>query len=199
MNRFQGLFQDLRYGCRTLAETPAFAIVAILNLALGIGANTAIFNLLDSALLRALPLPHSDELVLLTDPEAHGHAYGSENGDRSLLAYWEFQYLRDHNGAFSGIFAADSQLAKSQVIVSRAGVQREEPATIRLVSGDYFATLGVTPILGHTFGPESGQARGGGPFAVISYSCWDHRFGHSGRLSPGPPRRASGPPDRPPS
>ena len=74
MNRFQGLFQDLRYGCRTLAETPAFAIVAILNLALGIGANTAIFNLLDSALLRALPLPHSDELVLLTDPEAHGHA-----------------------------------------------------------------------------------------------------------------------------
>ncbi len=181
MNGFQGLFQDLRYGCRTLAKNPAFAMVAILTLALGIGANTAIFNLLDSALLRPLPLPHSDELVLLTDPEAHGHAYGSQDGDRTLLAYWEFQYLRDHNSVFSGIFAADSQLAKSQVIVSRGiaspgNVQREEPATIRLVSGDYFATLGVTPILGHLFGPEADQARGGAPFAVVSYSYWDRRF-----------------------
>jgi predicted permease len=176
MNGFQGLFQDLRYGCRTLAKNPAFAIVAILTLALGIGANSAIFNLLDSALLRPLPLPHSDELALLTDPEAHGHAYGSEDGDRTLLAYWEFQYLRDHNSAFSGIFAADSQLAKSQVIVSRAGVQREEPAAIRLVSGDYFATLGVTPILGRAFGVETDQARGGAPFAVVSYSYWDRRF-----------------------
>ncbi len=176
MNGFQGFFQDLRYGCRTLAKNPGFAVVAILTLALGIGANSAIFNLLDLALLRPLPVPRSEELVLLTDPEAHGHAYGSQNGDRSLLAYWEFQYLRDHNGVFSGILAADSQLAKSQVIVSRSGVQHEEPATIRLVSGDYFATLGITPILGRTFGPETDQGRGSAPFVVVSYSYWDRRF-----------------------
>jgi hypothetical protein len=136
-----GLFQDLRYGYRTLAKNPGFTIVAILTLALGIGANTAIFNLLDSVLLRTLPLPHPGELVLLTDPEAHGHAYGSQTGERSLLAFWEFQHLRDHNEVLSGVFAADSQLAKSQVIVSRGTAQREEPASIRLISGDYFATL----------------------------------------------------------
>ena len=89
------MLQDLRYGSRTLAKSPGFAIAAVLTLALGIGANTAIFNLLDSAVLRALPVPHPDELVLLTDPEAHGHGYGSEGANRSLLAFWEFQFLRD--------------------------------------------------------------------------------------------------------
>jgi predicted permease len=186
LNGFPGLLQDLRYGCRTLAKSPGFTIVAILTLALGIGANNAIFNVLDAALLRPLPLPHSKQLVLLTDPEAHGHAYGSQSGDRSLLAYWEFQYLRDHNAAFSGVFAADSQLSKSQVIISHGpaspeltspqNVQREEPASIRLVSGGYFTTLGVTPVLGRFFGADTDQARGGSPFAVVSYSYWVRRF-----------------------
>jgi predicted permease len=170
---FHGFFEDLRYGTRTLAKSPAFAIVAILTLALGIGANTAIFHVLDSVLLRPLPLPHPGELVLLTDPSWHGHSYGSDSGNRSLLAFWEFQYLRDHNDVFSGIFAADSQLPKSQVIISRA---IQEEAKVRLVSGEYFRTLGVTPILGLAFGPEADKMRGGSPFAVISYSFWDRRF-----------------------
>jgi len=171
-----GLFQDVRYGCRALAKNPAFALVAILTLALGIGANTAIFNVLDSALLRTIPVPHADELALLTDPEAHGHAYGSQFGECYLLAFWEFRYLHDHNDVFSGVFAADSQLAKTQVIVSRGSVRQEEPVKVRLVSGDYFATLGVTPILGRTFGSETDQAPGTAPFAVASYSYWDSRF-----------------------
>jgi predicted permease len=168
-----GFLQDLRYGTRTLAKHPTFAIVAILTLALGIGANTAVFHVLDSVLLRALPLPHADELVLLTDPEWHGHSFGSESGNRSLLAYWEFQYLHDHNDVWSGIFAADSQLSKSQVIISRAVA---EEVKVRLVSGDYFATLGVMPILGHAFGPEADKVRGAAPYAVASYSYWDRRF-----------------------
>jgi predicted permease len=171
-----GLFHDLRYGYRTLAKSPGFAIVAILTLALGIGANTAIFNVLDSALLRTLPVPHPDELTLLTDPESHGHAYGSQFRERSLLAFWEFRYLHDHNEIFSGIFAADSQLAKTQVMVSRGNAQQEEPVKIRLVSGDYFPTLGVTPILGRMFGSDTDQARGAAPFAVASYSYWERRF-----------------------
>jgi predicted permease len=170
---FHGFLQDLRYGTRTLAKHPAFALVAILTLALGIGANTAIFHMLDSVLLRALPLPHPEELVLLTDPEWHGHSYGSDSGNRSILAYWEFQYLHDHNDVWSGIFAADSQLSKSQVIISRA---TSEEAKVRLVSGDYFSTLGVTPILGRAFGPEADKVRGAAPYAVASYSYWDRRF-----------------------
>jgi putative ABC transport system permease protein len=82
-----GLRQDICYGFRALAKNPTFAMVAILTLALGIGANTAIFNLLDSALLRALPVPHPDELTLLTDPASHGHAYGSQFKERTLLAF----------------------------------------------------------------------------------------------------------------
>ena len=171
-----GLLQDLRYGCRTLAKSPGFAIVAILTLALGIGANTAIFHVLDSAVFRALPLPHPDELVLLTDPEAHGHSYGSQGGDRSLLAFWEFQFLHDNNEVFSGVFAVDSDLAKRDVTFSNGGKQEQESASIRLVTGEYFATLGVTPILGHAFGIEMHQARGAAPFAVISYNYWTRRF-----------------------
>jgi len=125
------------------AKNPGFAIVATLTLALGIGADTAIFNLLDSALLRAHPLPHAGELALLTDPEAHGHAFGSQSGERSLLAFREFQYLGDHNDVFSGVFAADSNLAKSRAIISSGSLRVEESASVRLVSGDYFATLGA--------------------------------------------------------
>jgi predicted permease len=171
-----GFFQDLRYGYRTLAKNPGFAMIAVVTLALGIGANTAIFNVLDSALLRSLPVPHPNELTLLTDPESHGHAYGSQSGERTLLAFWEFRYLHDHSDAFSGMFAIDSQLAKTQAIVSRGPVQREEPVKIRLVSGDYFPTLGIAPILGRAFGAETDQARSAAPFAVASYSYWDRRF-----------------------
>src|SRR5271156_602042 len=171
-----GLLQDLRYGCRTLARSPGFAIVAILTLALGIGANTAIFHVLDSAVLRTLPVPHPDELVLLTDPESHGHGYGSQGGDRTILTFWEFQFLHSQNQVFSGLFAVDSDLPKRDVSISRAGTGGQESASIRLVTGEYFATLGVTPILGHAFGAEVDRARGAAPFAVISYNYWTQRF-----------------------
>src|SRR5229473_6261471 len=107
--------QDLRYAMRMLAKSPGFTLIAVLTLALGIGANTAIFTVLDSVLLRSLPVAHAEELAVLTDPDAHGANFGSESGDRSLLAYSEFEYLRDHNEVFSGLFAADSQLPELEV------------------------------------------------------------------------------------
>ena len=171
-----GLLQDIRYGCRTLAKSPAFALVAILTLALGIGANTAIFNVLDSVLLRTLPVPHPHELTLLTDPESHGHAYGSQSGERTLLAFWEFRYLHDHNEVFSGVFAADSELAKIQVIISRGPAHQQEPVNIRLVSGDYFPTFAVAPIIGRFFGTETDRTRAASLFVVISYDFWQRRF-----------------------
>lgn len=180
LGALNGLSQDLRYGLRTLAKNRAFAIVAILTLALGIGANTAIFNLLDAALLRTLPVPHPGELTLLTGGEAGGHGYGSAAGERQILAFWEFRYLHDHNNVFSGVFAADNLLAMAQVVIGRSGTERPEPAPeqvkVRLVSGNFFPTLGVTPFAGHFFGPEVDRARAASPVAVISHGFWERRF-----------------------
>ncbi|HLH00101.1 MAG TPA: ABC transporter permease [Bryobacteraceae bacterium] len=171
-----GLLQDFWYALRTLSKSPGFATAAILTLALGIGANSAIFHVLDAALLRDLPVPHPESLVLLTDPDSHGHSYGSAGGNRSLLAFWEYQFLRDHNDVFSGIFAVDSDLAQRDITLPYAGKQLQEGASIRLVTGEYFSTLGITAIAGHTFGPESDRARGASPVAVISFNYWTRRF-----------------------
>jgi predicted permease len=176
------LLQDLRYAIRILLKSPGFAIVAALTLALGIGANTAIFSVLDSVLLRALPVPNPGELSVLTDPDSHGALFGGEDGERSLLAYSEFQYLRDRNEVFSHIFAADSQLPDIDVRIGNASANslaHTETARVRLVSGDYFDTLGIRPAAGQVLTPEVDRARGGAPVAVISYAFWKQRFGLS--------------------
>ncbi len=173
------LLQDFRYGIRMLVKNPGFTAVAVLTLALGIGANTAIFSVLDSVLLRTLPVAHPEQLVLLTDPDSHGSSFGSEGGDRSLLAYSEFQYLRDHNEVFSSIFASDSQIVKTPATFGRSSsgaTSAEESVRVRLVSGDYFSTLEVKPAVGRMFTPEIDRARGGSLFAVASYEFWKQRF-----------------------
>src|ERR1700721_3055259 len=104
--------QDVRFAFRTFLKNPGFTLLAVLTLAMGIGANTAIFTVLDSVLLRSLPVPQPQQLVVLTNPDAHGMGNGSESGDRSLLAYSEYEYLRDHNEVFSGIFAGASPPAR---------------------------------------------------------------------------------------
>jgi predicted permease len=179
----ENLWQDLRYGMRMLANSPGFTVVAVLTLALGIGANTAIFTVLDSVLLRSLPVSHPEQLAVLTDPDAHGTDFGSEGGDRSLLAYAEYEYLRDHNQLFSKMFAADSTLPELEVTISGlthgAGGGPKETARVRLVSGDYFATLGIKPAAGRTFTPEDDRSPGSSPIAVVSYSFWRQRFGLS--------------------
>jgi predicted permease len=173
------LLQDIRYGIRMLLKNPGFTAIAVLTLALGIGANTAIFSVLDSVLLRKLPVVQSEQLVLLTDPDSHGQSFGSESGDRSLLAYSEFEYLRDHNEVFSSVFASDSELPEVRATVGRSsngGASQQESLRVRLVSGDYFSTLGVTPAAGRMFTSEVDKARGGSPLAVVSYAFWQRRF-----------------------
>src|SRR6267143_3300412 len=173
------LWQDLRFALRILAKNPGFTLIAVLTLALGIGANTAIFSVLDSVLLRSLPVPHPEQLVTLSDPDEHGSSFGSEGGDRSLLAFSEFEYFREHNEVFSEIFAADSSLPQLEVSIpdspSSTGAQKES-ARVRLVSGDYFATLRVPPAAGTFFTREVDRARGSSPIAVVSYAFWKQRF-----------------------
>ena len=185
----ENFLQDVRYAARNFLRNPGFALIAVLTLALGIGANTAIFTILDSVLLRSLPVANPKQLVALTNPDAHGMSNGSASGDRDLLAYSEFEYLRDHNEVFSGIFAADSSLPEVPVTIpsadapanpgDRAGSSApalRDTARIRLVSGAYFQTLGVQPIIGRTFGPEVDGARDSFPMAVISHGTWGRRF-----------------------
>jgi len=174
------LWQDLRFSMRILAKNPGFTLIAVLTLALGIGANTAIFSVLDSVLLRSLPVQHPEQLVTLSDPDEHGSSFGSEGGDRSLLAYSEFEYFRDHNEVFSEIFAADSSLPQLEVTIpdsSSSTGAKKESTRVRLVSGDYFATLGVTPAAGTFFTRTVDVARGSSPIAVLSYAFWKQRFG----------------------
>jgi len=182
------LWQDIRFGARILARNPAFALLTVLTLALAVGANTSIFSVLDAVLLRSLPVHDPSSLVVLTDPDSHGSSYGSDIGERSLLAWSEFEFLRDHNEVFSSMLASDSALASRAVVIggpssapaaspSAAPGQQVETATFRLVSGNYFSTLGVQPILGRGFSPEMDRSPGGAPYAVISYAWWNQRFG----------------------
>src|SRR5712672_2204329 len=180
VNWIQDFVQDLHFSLRVLRKSPGFTIVAVLTLALGIGANTAIFSVLDSVLLRELPVPNPQELSVLTDPDSHGSTFGGQGGERSQLAYSEFQYLRDHNDVFSHIFAADSQINDVNVSIGTASAAAQahtELVRAHLVSGDYFDTLGIKPAAGQLFTTEVDRARGGAPVAVISYAFWKRRFG----------------------
>ncbi|HKQ92743.1 MAG TPA: ABC transporter permease, partial [Blastocatellia bacterium] len=170
------LWQDLRYGVRMLMKKPGFTLIMVLTLSLGIGANTAIFTVINAVLLRALPVKDPQRLVFLSNPDRHG-INSEETGDRRLFAYHEFEWLRDHNQVFSGVFAAHSASPALPVTVDGAAQNGEtERASVSLVSGAYFSVLGVNAALGRTFTEEVDKTSGPDPVAVISYSYWKNRF-----------------------
>jgi putative ABC transport system permease protein len=164
------LIEDVRYGLRFLGKSPAFTLVAVLTLALGIGANTAIFSLLDQALLRALPVKEPNRLVLLryTGPN---NGYSHARADSSLsFSYPMYRDLRDHNAFFSGLISTAS---------AHVGIQWHNEASLadaELVSGNYFDVLGVQPALGRMFVPSEDVAQEAAPVAVLGFSYWQGRF-----------------------
>jgi len=167
------LLQDLRYARRTMAARPGFTTVAILSLALGIGANTAIFSLWNGVLHASLPAVHKPEqLVMLSNPDESGSWNGRLEGPRSWLTYGEFEQLRDHADGFSALMASQSSLNTWQVRFERGDW---EEASGRLVSGGFFQVLGVGSAIGRVFTPD--EDRTGTPSAVMSYSYWQRRFG----------------------
>lgn len=168
--------QDIRLAVRILAKSRGSTIVAVLVLAIAIGANTAIFSVLNAALLKLLPVRNPNELVMLTDPNASMVLGGMVPGERSLLGYEEFTHLRDRSKTMSGVCA--SQLPLERWPVRIAGGQQEQ-ARGRLISENYFTVFGVQPALGRLFMRSDASAVGKDPYAVISYDYWQRRFGGS--------------------
>jgi predicted permease len=168
---------DLRFALRILRKSPGFAAVAILTLALGIGANTAIFSVINSVLLSNLPVRDAQQLVFLTNPDEQGLEIGFGDGDRDFLTYTEFQRLERNNQVFSGLLAASNFTSRIPVELQTSGsAANGAPAHVSLISGSYFSVLGVTPVLGRAFGPEVDKLRDANPVAVISYAFWQDRF-----------------------
>jgi predicted permease len=157
---------DLRFALRTLRRSPVFAAVAVLSLALGIGANTAIFTLLDQVLLRLLPVKNPSQLVLLT---MRGFHYGSNWGGNAI-SYPMYHDFSDHNTVFSGMFCRFPY----QVALGFNG--HTERVGGELVSGTYFPVLGVGAALGRTFTPDDDRIPNGHPLLVLSYAFWRSRF-----------------------
>ncbi len=177
-NVFEGIVRDLHYAFRTLRKSPGFTAVAVLTLALGIGANTAIFTVIHSVLLNTLPVDHPEQLVMLTNPDEQGRAVGFNDGVRYWLTYPEFQDIAQHNSVFSGVLAASSfTTSKPAEEEGSGGSVEAEPAQVKLVSGSYFSVLGLKPILGRAFTTEVDNLRDANPVAVISYGFWQARTG----------------------
>jgi predicted permease len=170
----EDLLKDLRYAARQFARNPVFTAVAVASLAIGIGANTAIFSVLDAAMLKSLPVRDPQGLVMLTDPNTSGVSSGLDTGDRNMLTYAEFTQIRDHATTLEGLCAAQSQLNRWQ---ARIGGGPQEEVQAKLVSEEYFSVLGVDPAIGRFFSRVDEKGRGADPYAVISYDYWQRRFG----------------------
>ncbi|HXJ88254.1 MAG TPA: ABC transporter permease [Candidatus Binatia bacterium] len=165
------LLQNLRYASRQLRKYPAFTTIAVLTLAVGIGANAAIFSLVDQVLLKQLLVSEPDRLVQLKfvgSDTGHTDSYGGAN--ELYFSYPMYRDLRDQNSVFSGMFA---------MYPVQVGLQWKNKSALvksELVSGNYFSVLGVKPALGRLFMPEDSAARGASPVVVLTYRYWTQHF-----------------------
>jgi len=174
------LGQDLGYALRTFRRSPTFTLVAALSLALGIGANTAIFSLINALLLRELPVRDPAGLVAVGDPtRVSSLSQGSVRTD--LFSFPLYEQVRGRNRVFTDVFASGRTGQLINIGIEPSGSQKES-ARGRLVSGNYFAVLGVSPILGRVFTAEEDRAPGAAPYLVISHGWWQRRFAGDPRV-----------------
>jgi predicted permease len=167
------LWNDLRFGARLLRLSPGFAITAIVSLAIGIGANTAIFQLADALRYRTIPVRNPSELAIVKIENGFDDASGNFTGNYPLLTYALWQQIQAHQEAFSHIFAWSGR----DFNLSRGG---EKQFTHGIwVSGDFFETLGVQPLIGRLLTPRDDQRGCGAISAVLSYAFWQHEYGGS--------------------
>src|ERR1035441_2848297 len=165
------LLHDLRFSLRQLRKAPVFTLVAVVTLALDIGANTAIFTLLDQALLRALPVSHPEQLVRLEftgSTRGHFNSFGGD--DHDYFSYPMYRDLRDQSGAFENLIASDLQN------VSVQWNNKPDLVGCELASGNYFQALGLQPALGRLFLPAD-DVPNSSPVVVLSFNYWKRQFG----------------------
>src|SRR6185437_7296163 len=159
MQRFDELARDLRHGFRMLRKSPGFAAAAIISLALGIGVNTLVFSVLDSLLLRPLPITNPEQVVFVETPNGPSNSFPT------------YRDLRDNNSTFSGLVGY-----RMDPMGLEAGGQSRRIWGY-LATGNYFDVLGLKPALGRFFHQQDDQHPGASPFAVLSYNSWQARFG----------------------
>lgn len=154
------MWRDLQYGLRVLRKSPAFTSVAIASLALGVGANTVAFSIANALVFRPLPFPKAEQLYFV-----------QPGGETALtMSFPNYRDLRDRNDVFSG-------LAGYRIVMLGMDAGGTSQRTWGyLATGNYFEVLGTRPLLGRFFGPEEDRPRGGSPYAVLSYGCWQQRF-----------------------
>lgn len=168
------LWRDLRFGARMLVKNPGYTALAVLTLGLAIGINTAIFSVLNAALLKSLPAHKPNELVMLTDSNASMILGGTQTGVRRLLTYPEFVALRNESKTLSGLCASEMPLERWPVHIADGA---QEQASGRLVSENYFSVFGISPAIGRFFTQQDATGIDKDPYAVISYDYWQQRFG----------------------
>lgn len=176
--KMETLLQDIRYGVRSLLKRPGFTVIAVITLALGIGANTAIFTLVNAVMLKTLPVNKPEELVLFTDATSQGTSIDDvpKTGEWRRFSYASYEYLRNHNEAFQDITAIRS--AGSPLSVRNVGAASSEPArraSGQLISGNYFSLLGVTAMRGRVLTPADDSVNAP-PAAVISHTYWQKQL-----------------------
>jgi macrolide transport system ATP-binding/permease protein len=173
------LFQDLTYALRQLRKTPGFTITVLLTLALGIGANAAIFTLVNSVLLKSLPVADPTMLLRLGDRNdcCVGQNGASEDGDYAYFSTDAYEQLRKGVPELEELAAMQAGFTYRPVIARQDGAQTQALSVMgEFVSGNYFRTFGLAPQAGRLF-TDSDNARGAAPTAVMSYETWQHQFG----------------------
>jgi predicted permease len=158
-----------------LLKKPGFTLIAVLSLAIGIGANTAIFSLLDAMLIKALPVERPQELVLFGKGENQGASLGFPDGKTDLFAYPFYRQVQQRTDVFSGVASLLSMTWPVHGFVDSSG--DIEQMEVQLVSGTYFPVLGVNAGLGRVLTEADDQNPGGHPVAVVSYAWWQQRLG----------------------
>ena len=180
-----GLLQDLRFGLRQLRKSPGFTTVAVVTLALGIGANTAIFTVVNALLLKMLPVRDPQQLVVVGDP-ARPNTTSNGTPRTDVFSYPLYKELRDRNSVFSGLCAAGTDhfveidtghgtnIATN--VTSNDGMNGIEKINGRLVSGNYFAVLGLEPAAGRLLSDADDTTENANPVVVLGYGYWQRKF-----------------------
>src|SRR5690348_3701601 len=175
--RVESISRDVRYAIRSLKNRPAFTLTVIATLALGIGANAAIFTLVDALLLRPLPVSHPEQLVIVSDPtQVNNNNVGAPLTD--FVSFLLYRDVRARNTVFTDMYATGGSGPIDVQIGSGTGATVEQPQA-RFVTGNFFSLLGVPPYAGRTFTAAEDETPGQDPVVVLSYDYWQRRFSGS--------------------